>query len=1385
MHSIEHRLTKRSVGSIALAALLILGTYAILPLTTSAYAQTSTITTSADAHGGKFFGRAWLEVFFQSSQHASDTTAGNIQVTVNAFGATQTFQLSETGTTSGIFLMYVRVDNDNGKVDAEEPITIFSPFAATNTHLVIGTGVLNSGGGIDYPTPGGSTLAGMDATPLEGGSITFSALGVSKTITWDDSSASVTLDRTSYGPSSTIIPLFKDQDANLDPTRADTLTETAAPLVDIFVDGGATDDIPTVELTLTETGTNTATFKVTSTTISAGALAAGQDSVSRSITANDRSVYTAGVNGTTVNPGTTIIGTSSASYTVTSQRGQIQPITGSSLSYASELPARVNDLDRNTNSESEQSYSGILRVLVDGTVTGSYNLNELNLNSNVFKPNYSGDDIDLTFGSNTDVNQGILEVLPGQDVTLQYIDAFYLPGTNNFLEATGFRLDLNGDGDTTDNIAAGTAVNETNIRMDLDSNGAISGTVNGIIEGQTRVDLNGDGDFADSFTIAASGWNEATQLVRLDINGDGNTLGTVTPATALLEINMRLDLNNDNIAGSSSVAGINEADTRVDLNGIDFLGITSQTTFEIANTAPTLQADRTTASGSSIIQLTLRDRDLNDDAGVVESYTVNFAGSTAATTVNLSGNDIFSLEIKVSGTTRTLGAGAFTVTFTETGANTGNFTTQVNLQQLKNAIGGSFAFTDGDTVEFKIVDRLEPGISVRPEAKASITIGLAKPSLTVDRSTIGVPRPTTPAGFPVTDRVVIPTGAVSNLGNARIEVTITDPALNINSLAEDMIVPTTGATTTDGNGVVTFANKLRISLFRPDGAVFGNGSVSVTTAIRETGFDTGVFKGVIEIASNPSDTPEQWIGARATIAYAGADNVFGNTDDADSTSVTFTARNAVLTTSSTVVANGQRLTITVQDPDADRDPTTAEQVSIAIRWVDDAGATQNQLTTLDETGASTGIFTKNIDVGTSTVGTLVMRVAPDEEVNLRYYDLTPSIAGASEWPLPTSSQTQIDLDLTSISSSGGLTVTPEVVGPATELKVVVADTDLNTKPSSTQTITGRVTVISDRGSASRLDVTIRETGPNTGQFDADVQLAPADASGGFTAGAAGVTASGALRVLPGDLVSVRYEDEKGANGGRTTVTKTVEVVSVDPEIKADKSQYAIGDTIKVTIADLDANRDPDTTDILTLRVFSTTDAVGLTNVQAIETGPNTGTFIATIPTSRTFSTGALQVSNGDTVTVEYEDAFPKAFRQKFDVSGTLAGSSQKFKVTVTVGTAAGIQSTTPAAPRLTDLQGREVTEVKAGDQITVGTTVKNNDAERRPFVAVIQVIDEDGFTAAIGFAGGELAPSGTSPAFISFTPERSGTYTVKIFVLSGLGSPVILSSPVEKTITVS
>ncbi|WP_342816241.1 hypothetical protein, partial [Nitrososphaera sp.] len=716
-------------------------------------------------------------------------------------------------------------------------------------------------------------LAVNAANIVEGASVQVSASGVTKTMTWDDSTATISIDRSAYGPGGNIITTFKDQDANLDPTAANVVTELAGNV--ILTNAG--DSAGLAAATFTETGPNTAVFELTSLALTAGTLAVGQDSVSRSLVVNDYKAFNdpAG-GGAVINPAVTstnygiaagILATGTASYTVQSQRGIFNTLSGQS--FASELPLMVTDLDRNTNSRTTQGQVGALRITTGG-VTTLFDLTENGLNSNQLIPDYAGDDIDLTFGSATVAGQGILGVTQGNDITVEYLDVYYLRAAFNEAATNAVRVDWNGDGDFTDNPVA--TVVESSVRVDLNGDGDILDTVNGIIEANIRVDINGDGDFSD--TVNGLALNENTALT-IDITGNGAIGQTPAAGTAINESTVRFDLNLDNAITAAAVGGVTENQVSIDLDGIDLGGVSSKLTFQLTDTPAALTADRTTASKSSVVGLMLVDPDINDDSSAQESYTVNFAGgaTTAYTAVNLPGalQSPFDLRIRFSGAERQL-TSPFSVTFTENGTDSSTFMASVNLQQLTAAVGGGFAFIDGDSVQFAVRSQLDQNLAVRPETTASVTIGLTKPTLSVDRQTIGVPRN---GGLgAVADSGLNVGPAFANLGNQLVSVTIVDAGANNNSLAEDTLIAGTGATAVPPAGL-TLNNKLRITFLDSNGNAFaGNGNIQVSTAIKETGFDTGVFTGVIQVNFLPNDTPAQWIGSKMKLEYAGQDNTF-------------------------------------------------------------------------------------------------------------------------------------------------------------------------------------------------------------------------------------------------------------------------------------------------------------------------------------------------------------------------------------------------------------------------------------------------------------------------------------------------------------------------------
>jgi hypothetical protein len=287
--------------------------------------------------------------------------------------------------------------------------------------------------------------------------------------------------------------------------------------------------------------------------------------------------------------------------------------------------------------------------------------------------------------------------------------------------------------------------------------------------------------------------------------------------------------------------------------------------------------------------------------------------------------------------------------------------------------------------------------------------------------------------------------------------------------------------------------------------------------------------------------------------------------------------------------------------------------------------------------------------------------------------------------------------------------------------------------------------------------------------DDDLDAAEFAAEGGDT--------DSTIGACPGDLISIRYEDELTGGGGSTTVSEVVEVQAFDPEFVADKDSYAVGDRVTVTISDPDANRDSDIADSLTdIRVRSDSDQVG-EELSAIETGRDTGVFRLSFGTTGGTASGSISVKQGDDITVVYTDEFPADFEEEEE--------DKDFDFVIPVGGGTTDTTTTVTPPEPQDVTGETLDEISAGQQVVLTTNVVNNNAGSQPFVALIEVRDSSGITVYLAWQTGLLPANGQAQVGLSWTAENPGDYTVRTFVISDLASPDVLSKIAETDITVS
>lgn len=1211
---------------IAMSALLIFGAvaavFAYYPQ--NALAQTTpTITTSTNT----FFGNNIVQVIVtdntkNSASGTPETTAVTVTVKDNtgATKGTATVSAREIGTNSGQFEFFVT----RGTHDPSAPR---SESTAANAAVVRFDATAPTTNAND-PTAIATTSTPGDGWKVE---IEYPSTAI-KTVNYQPTSAAFNVDRTVVGQGTNTVFQIVDQDANNDPTVADTITPgtpttTGIPLGTATLISGTFGTLTVAQATLTETGQNTGVFEVTFSTSQLGVSSFASAST-QSYDTRDYDVYKQPSGG-----GAAVASTSTTNTKTLVFRNDDGVLTAlPQITFATEIPITVTDSDRNANTASKDSITATTSVGVTVTVdtTGGdselVNIKETGDNTGIFAADLSGGKLPVTFlntGSGT-ANNGVLELRPA--------------------------------------------------------------------------DVQGNVDIEIAYRDAAKS------------DGTADTASTKTSTVRLA----------------------------------------------LSHTAGQLSFDAGTVTATGKAKITLNDPDLNNNPDALDSYTVTIS-TTAATSYDFTNfGNIASIAPKIKGvsTGTTAAASSQTIVFIETGANTGIFSAEVDMQKL------STSFSDGDQVELKYKDKLE---SPTADSTATITIGKPSTGVAVDRTTVAIPLTATEPSAVV--------GGTPTADSIKFRLTITDASKNTDSGVQQTIA----ATAVDDG---TTANDIKLTTSGGTALTIGtagtNDIVYSGFPLTETGPDTGVFSALITLTSGTGSgrTLANLDNAKLTITY-----------DSNTATVTLRPSDLVITTDKTIVKNGDNVVVTITDLDRNKDSETVDEVPFQIATQNDAitGTGGTFTTTAKETGVNTGVFTKTVKVGTdiklTSVGTSVTQAT---ELKITATDRVAT------------DRTSPDRDLTIKvgTTSGTISVTPEEVGPGTKLSILVNDNDLNSNPAGVDTIpttgvnTDYVTVITDRSNFPSTKVQGEETGANTGVFKTTIKLKPkttaATVSPATPTGTKDLTN---FEVLPGDLVSIKYVDTKNVAGSKVTVSKIVKVVSQDPEMNVTSTTVAPGNSINLTVTDLDANTDGEAVDSITVRVTSSSDPVGL-DVKGLETGPNTGIFTVSVPTTTSVSSGSITVQDGGSVTFKYTDTYPADYADRVK---NVADPSKDFLFSVNIGAVAAgdVTATSPTEPVTKDISGNIITEVTAGSQVILSTDITNNKATSTPFAAIVEVRDADGFTVYLQWQTGTLNASGTTGVGLSWTPDAPGTYTVRTFVLSNIANPLVLSPVAESTITVS
>jgi len=517
-------------------------------------------------------------------------------------------------------------------------------------------------------------------------------------------------------------------------------------------------------------------------------------------------------------------------------------------------------------------------------------------------------------------------------------------------------------------------------------------------------------------------------------------------------------------------------------------------------------------------------------------------------------------------------------------------------------------------------------------------------------------------------------------------------------------------------------------------------------------------------------------------------------------SATFDLRNGVLQSDKSVYIIGGDMILTVIEPDWDLDNDAAETYDLdVIEWDSDAaGLSMGDLggeaaafdpepTDFRETGDSTGIFQIVIEIPQALEGDNLER---GEEITLEYTDWGPS---GSDYV----GQEDEDINLTVFTSNFGATIDLDQKVYSWTDKVYITivapdhNFDSNLIDEIGETSHDPIKVATGEGELDQYKLV--ETGVDTGIFTGEVILtgfphnADGDTSTGDDSGydtnprTGSATNDGTIRLGPTDGF-LESEDEDGISvsfefSDSETVVGTALIRWNIGEAQWLEASYPAAGQGVLRIIDPDMNIDPEAVDNFEVDVKSDSDGGGI-DLTVTETNEATGIFEGTVTFTVTDESSGhrLRVSEGDTVTAEYEDnTLPDPYNTSDDLD---------IRATTLIGTIVPPLERVPLSNmRVTDTFENTLDSVSVDQQVEVVVDLVNAQDKDQEFAYIVQVQDANGVTVKLEWIKGALSPGQAFSPAISWIPSAAGTYTATAFAWESVNNPTALSPQIEIPIT--
>ena len=767
-----------------------------------------------------------------------------------------------------------------------------------------------------------------------------------------------------------------------------------------------------------------------------------------------------------------------------------------------------------------------------------------------------------------------------------------------------------------------------------------------------------------------------------------------------------------------------------------------------------IEFDQSSYAAGDTAVLTITDPDLNQDSGALETYANNTSNTFKVTCLNAGGVEQSCVA-------------ASSIKIVESGQNSGTFVASFvvpgnyNDDKTKDS-------TVGNNLKARYYDSNDVGGSSN-EFTVSSAIASETGSISFDKSVYPTPwggygtGATSPSTLRCGDDTTTNAGNCSSVsGNVTVWITVHD-----------------GDNTNDTLACSTQkCIKIKLDGFVVATAGDQNGSsAESTSAAAELGVLSEVSPGSSDYEI--SYTLTEFLDDKPQRAASGSILQAIYTDPSDAgglsldvyDSASLDMRNGSLSLDKDTYVLGADMVVTISDPDMNLDSSTAETLHADFVEWDSSAASSSLLSgsdfgctpsTYGETGSDTGVFQSTCTFPNTISNT---QVEAGESVTLTYSDRT--IAGENN-----AGDAQEDIEAyASASNFGAIVELDKAVYDWTDrVFITVTAPDHNKDGAAIESIGTSdlpVQVSSRNGKLCTSTFTLRESGEDTGVFLGEVVLK------GYTDHALITTSSntctgptsGELLLAAGaDGVTVSYE----YSNSEVTIGSAITTWNIAEVSFGDSSVSASGSTI-VRMVDGDYDLNPDVLNTKKVDLTSDSDSGGI-QMTLTETDLDSGVFEGTLffTTSGASSGSILRVSEGDSVTLEFEDTtLPSPYL-----------SSDKLTVasTVTIGTAFPPLERAPAAnARVVDAFGNSVAEVSVDQQVQIAADVANGQSKDQSFAYLVQVQDASGVTVSLSWITGSLtAGQSLSPA-MSWIPAASGSYTATVFVWESVDNPTALS----------